>query len=537
MRLDRLKCRVRVRVGVAAVAVAALSGGVAALGADPALGAPAGAGTTGAPVVGTAGGPVRGLATAQVDEFLGIPYAAPPLGALRWRPPQPAAPWSGVRDATRAGSPCPQAASAFGTSSTDEDCLFLNVYTPPRAGRGAGLAVMVWIHGGSLAVGEGDGYDPTSLVGHGVVVVTINYRLGALGFLAHPALADRHGAAGNYGLMDQQAALGWVQRNIGGFGGDRRNVTIFGESAGGLSVLSHLVSPASTGLFAKAIVQSGNYAPNLASQATAEAAGEAFATRAGCADQAADCLRSLPVSAILAGQSGGVGGYQPNVDGRILTRSLQAAFDQGTFNRVPVMVGSNRDEWRLIVAIYELLGFPITAENYVGRLQSDLLLSASDAAAVAAQYPLSAYPSPSLALGAAGTALVYACTAKTADDALSRYVPTFAYEFTEEDAPELFLAPVSFPYGAAHASELPFLFSRLLGRVAPLTTAQQRLAATMQGYWAGFAKRGFPWAPGAPVWPNYTAATHVVQALATPRPHGETDLAEIHKCAFWSTIR
>jgi para-nitrobenzyl esterase len=538
MVLGRVVGRLQRRLGLllcAAVAVAAATppGPATAAAAGPDAAGPGGAGH---PIVGTSDGPVRGLETAAGIEFRGIPYAAPPVGPLRWRPPRPVAHWSGVRDATRFGSPCAQNASAFGTASTSEDCLFLNVSTTPGALKGPKRPVMVWIHGGSLNVGEGDGYDPATLVRDGVVVVTINYRLGALGWLAHPALRDGDGAAGNYGFMDQQAALRWVRRNIHAFGGDARNVTIFGESAGGLSVLAHLVSPASRGLFAKGIVESGNYAPTLASQSAAEAAGRAFATDAGCADQAAACLRALPVSTILASESHGVGGYQPIIDGKELTQSIRPALDKGEFNRVPVMVGSNRDEWRLIVAIEELLGSPVTAENYQDKIQSDLRVTPSVAASIAARYPLSAYPSPSLALGAAGTDRVYACTADAADRSLSKYVPTFAYEFNDENAPQVFLPPVSFPYGAAHASEVPYLFAHVFGTAPALSPDQRQLADTMERYWTGFARRGLPSSAGGPFWPRFTGPAHEVQSLVPPRPRVENDFATVHQCGFWSTL-
>src|SRR5689334_8656223 len=204
---------------------------------------------------------------------------------------------------------------------------------------------MVWIHGGALVTGESNDYIPTKLVDDGVTVVTINYRLGALGFLAHPALADANGQSGDYGLMDQQAALRWVQRNIGRFGGDPRDVTIFGESAGGLSVLSQMASPGARGLFTRAIVQSGAYSLTQASLAQAEAEGQAVAARAGCADQSARCLRSLPVSVILAQTN--PAGYKPDVDGQVLTQSIGTALATGQFNRVPLMNGANHDEYRL----------------------------------------------------------------------------------------------------------------------------------------------------------------------------------------------
>src|SRR5215471_20612922 len=280
----------------------------------------------GALTVDTDRGLVRGRMVGATTEFLGVPYAAPPVGDLRWRPPQPHARWAGVRDATSFGAHCAQGPSAFGVASASEDCLFLNVFAPARRGDDVehGAPVMLWIHGGALVVGESNDYDPAMLVARGVVVVTINYRLGALGFLAHPALAaeSAQGSSGNFGLLDQQAALRWVRRNIREFGGDPGDVTIFGESAGGLSVHAQLASPLAHGLFARAIAESGAYAPNQQSLAGAEAAGSAFATSAGCASQTAACLRGLPVSTILAKQTGGTTG--PNVDGAILPTTIVA---------------------------------------------------------------------------------------------------------------------------------------------------------------------------------------------------------------------
>ena len=230
------------------------------------------------------GGLVRGTTVAGVDSFNGLPYAAPPAGNLRWRPPQRASSWPGVRDATQFGPSCPQSTvnNPFLPPGTiSEDCLYLNVYTP--TGRpGANRPVLVWIHGGGLVQDGARNYDGTKLAAGGAVVVTINYRLGALGFLAHPALASRPGGpAGNYGLMDQQAALRWVQRNIARFGGDPHNVTIAGQSAGGLSVLAQMISPGARGLFRRAIVQSGTFALTQRPLAAAEAADQTFATNVG----------------------------------------------------------------------------------------------------------------------------------------------------------------------------------------------------------------------------------------------------------------
>jgi para-nitrobenzyl esterase len=525
-RIDR---RAGTRLVVAGVTLGAL------IVAAPAVSASTGRhAALGSPVVGTTNGAVRGTSSGPVNEFLGIPYAAPPVGALRWQPPQPAAHWRGVRDATQFAPHCPQPATPFGQASMSEDCLFLNVFTASRhAEAGARYPVMVWIHGGALVTGESNDYIPTKLVEDGVVVVTINYRLGALGFLAHPALADANGQSGDYGLMDQQAALRWVQRNIARFGGDPRHVTIFGESAGGLSTLSQVASPAARGLFAGAIAESGSYNLTQASLASAEAAGQAFAAKTGCTDQTAACLRGLPVSTILADEN--VGGYTPNINSEVLPQTLKTAFATGAFNRVPIVNGTNHDEWRLFVALSELAGNPVTAANYQSMISATLGVPASAAAAIAAEYPLSAYPSPAVALGAVGTDAIFACPALTIDQTVSNFVPTFAYEFNDENAPENFLPPVSFPYGAAHASEIQYLMDLPMAAFpGTLSAPQQQLATTMKSYWTNFAKRGFPSSFGTSFWRNFNKVTQPIQSLIPPMPQTETNFAVQHKCAFWA---
>ena len=335
MRAMPIGQRIRTRLAAGAAAVAVLIAAVACTTATvgphqgpgqgqspsqgPSQGQSASQGQNAGLVVATADGAVRGKAVAATDEFLGIPYAAPPVGALRWQPPRPPAPWHGVRPAVSYAPHCSQSSSPFDVASTSEDCLYLNVFTPAD-NNARTLPVMVWVHGGSLRTGESDDYNPAGLVQHGVIVVTINYRLGALGFLADAALAGRPGGpSGDYGLMDQQAALRWVQRNIRGFGGDPGNVTLFGESAGGLSTLSQLVSPGARGLIQRAIVESGTYELTEQSLASAESAGDAFAAKVGCASDAvpardtAACLRRLPVSTILADQN--PVGYNPDLDG------------------------------------------------------------------------------------------------------------------------------------------------------------------------------------------------------------------------------
>lgn len=497
----------------------------------------------GAGVVPTDNGPVRGLETPVTEQYLGIPYAAPPVGQLRWRPPQPAARWHGPRDASHLGNHCPQPASPFGRESSTEDCLYLNVFTPnvgPGRGHAKHLPVMFWIHGGGLAVGESDEYNPAKLVQKGVVVVTINYRLGYLGFLAHPAFSAESGdhASGDYGLMDQQAALRWVHRNISKFGGDPGNVTIFGQSAGGLSVHSQLVSPLAAGLFNRAIAQSGAYALDLPSLSDAEQKGSNFAQSIGCADQTAACLRALPVQTVLASQPTTSGSILPNVDGKVLPQSIKAAIDSGQFNRVPVIEGSTHDEFTLFAALNVEFVFgqlpPFLYPIVVNTVLSTVGLTA-DPAAVLALYPVSAYgQSVGRAIAAIGTDALFACPGRRAARSLSQFVPTYAYEFDDPNAPQLFIPPASFPYGAYHASEVQYLFDvpNQTG-AAPLNADQQQLADTMKRYWTQFARSGAPNAPGTPFWPPYTVSNDTYMSLVPPTPTADTGFAADHKCAFW----
>ena len=484
------------------------------------------------PIVRTDEGALSGTASGAMNEYLGIPYAAPPIGALRWQPPAPATAWHGVRDATRFGANCAQPASPYGIASTSEDCLFLNVYSPRGVPAHTRLPVMMWIHGGAFSYGESNDFAPAPLVAHGIVVVTINYRLGALGFLADASLGE-HGvggslaSGGDYGLMDQQAALRWVQANIGGFGGDRREVTFAGESAGGLSVLAQLASPGARGLFSRAIVESGTYQLDQATLAQAETSGAAFAAKAGCADNSAECLRALPVSTILADAN--QAGYRPNVDEAILPWTLRQAFDSGTFAHVPVMLGTNKNEYSLFVAQDQFLEHlpPVTATNYVPYIASTLGVSEQAATAIAAQYPVTAYASPQLALTAVGTDTVFACNAQTADAALSRYTPVYGYEFSDQNAPQRYLPPDGFPYGASHTSELSYLFDLRAPIPAHLTSVQQILAAQMQRDWTSFVKLARPW-------PAYFTGTHRLLSFNTPDPTIETNFAAEHHCAFWN---
>jgi para-nitrobenzyl esterase len=524
------------RWAASAALVLALAGVSAVSGVAAATG-----GADGAPVVRTANGAVRGVVTAGGYVFRGVPYAAPPTGRLRWRAPESAANWRGVRDATTFAPSCLQRLDGgfAPPGELSEDCLYLNVYTPTIGDRqGPGRPVLVWIHGGGLATDGARNYDPTQLAAEGTVVVTINYRLGALGFLSHPALASRAGGpSGNYGLMDQQAALRWVQRNIGEFGGNPDNVTIAGESAGGLSVLAHLVSRGSRGLFEKAIVQSGTFALAQRTLADAEAFGEAFAANVNCADQTARCLRSKPAQTLVdTFPTAAIPGV---VDGKVLTESIGTALAAGRFARVPILNGSNHDEELIFVLG---LGVAVSGGTFVGldpagisdgnyqqQIQSTLGVSAARAAAIAAEYPTSAYPLPSFAFSALVGDANFACTALQLNSWTSGRVPTYAYEFNDDAAPPRYgVLPL-----ATHTSELPYLVDLPNAPIqVPLNAAQQGLAADMRAAWANFAATGDPSTPAVP-WPSFNVGGEGL-SLVTPHPQLDTGFASRHHCAFWA---
>jgi para-nitrobenzyl esterase len=495
-------------------------------------------------VVVTDKGVVKGTVGAEGRQFLGIPYAAPPIGERRWRAPAAAARWSGFRDATSFGNNCPQFGTPFGLQSFDEDCLFLNVFTPPQPDRHRLRRdpVMVWFHPGAFQFGESDDYDPRRLVERGVVVVTVNYRLGALGFLAHPDLSaeSSEGTSGNYAIQDQQAALRWVKRNIGAFGGDLDNVTIFGESAGGLSVHTHLASPKSRGLFDRAIVQSGSYSLTQPTLAAVEAEGLAFAAAVSCSAHNLACLRAVPVANVLAKQRPGALGFLPNVDGVVLPMNIGQAFASGRFNRVPVLAGTTHDEFRLFVPLFfDFIAGPVTADFYPTAVGILLGVPAAAVPSVVAQYPLANYSSPAVALGALATDAIFACNMQTATQRLSQYVPTWVYEFNDPTAPQRYLPPASFPYGAYHEAEIQYLFDIVttMPGVA-LDQSQLRLARSMTHYWTNFAHFANPNDFVTPLWLRQTARVDFVQSLQSPRPQFYSSAAfrQDHKCDFWNAF-
>ncbi|MGH7881024.1 MAG: carboxylesterase family protein, partial [Candidatus Binataceae bacterium] len=351
--------------------------------------------------------------------------------------------------------------------------------------------------------------------------------------------------AGNYGFMDQQFALQWVNRNISAFRGDPRKVTIFGESAGGQSVYSQLASPTAKGLFQRAIAESGSYAsftdyldsiiPIAQAETTGstfEESGAAFATAVGCSDQTAACLRAVSAPTLVGVQPFPM---YPFVDGTLLTQTLGAAFASGQFNQVPVISGTNHDEYRLFVAgIYDYKGTPLMNADYataVTTLWGSLL-----APAVLAFYPLP--PSPpadaaSLALGASGTDGLFSCPARNADLSLAQFVTTYTYEFNDENAPLGLLPPASFPLGAYHSAEIQYLMT-VGGIPAPFSPDQQALSAAMISYWTQFARTGDPNSAAEPAWSPYSSTTDEFQSFLPPTPAVESGFTSDHLCtAFW----
>ena len=498
--------------------------------------------------IATQKGKVKGVRRDGMREFLGMPYAAPPLGDLRWQPPQPADSWSDVRAADKFADHCPQNASPFGNPSTTEDCLYLNVFAPDDTRQ---HPVMFFIHGGAGLYGESNDFNPRKIVDQGIVVVTINYRLGALGFLAHPALtaASSNNESGDYGLMDQQAALQWVQRNIDGFGGTPGNVTLFGQSAGGLSVASQLVAPTSQGLFEKAIIESGSYSlalpggqPTLAS---AEDQGKVFAQNVGCTDQSRNCLDKLDVQKILDTQGTKPTRFIPNTGTSIAPKSIADALSQGDFNQVPVIEGTNKTEWRLFVALdYDLTDKgALKSEDYINGIQEALLLPPDLAQVVAAQYPVAQYDNPDSALAAVGTDAAFACPGLREAGLLAQYVPTYAYEFADANAPQIFLPPVdSFDYGPTHTAELAYLFDFFsdanLVQSKSFDPDQEQLSEDMITYWTRFASTGNPNPDtgAATFWPQFQQSGAYL-SLEPPNSQTNTNIAAQHNCQFWSRLR
>ncbi|MCP5183849.1 MAG: carboxylesterase family protein [Pseudomonadales bacterium] len=477
----------------------------------------------GALLASPAAGTVRGAwadAPAGIRVFRGVPYAQPPVGARRFRPPAPLPPWTGTRPATAFGPACPQnpAPDAFvwsrGPFEQNEDCLYLNIWTP--AATDAALPVMVWLHGGSHTTGFGHAriFDGTRLASRGVVLVTINYRLGALGFLAHPALADgdEHGSTGNYGLLDAIAALTWVRDNIAAFGGNPDNVTVFGQSAGSQSVCALTVSPLARGLFHRAIGQSAGCAlPASASDANGRERGVTLAGQlpgAGAAPDMARFLLEVPVAALLRAQvaSGWENASRLVVDGHVIPADPRAMLLAGGAAPVPLLLGSAADEGVGLMPLNEAL----TAEELTNQLTARY---GDQAARLLALYAPQLAQSPAIAareiqadvfltLGMREWATLQTRSGAPVFLYHMRHVPP-AFRLYDPDNPDLALKDGPRSVGAYHSGDLAYVFDNqhLVGM--DWNDSDRMIASHMADYWTAFARTGKPAADQRPPWPTY----------------------------------
>ncbi|GHE84134.1 carboxylic ester hydrolase [Amycolatopsis deserti] len=483
-------------------------------------------------VVRTDAGTVEGKTTGAVDSFLGIPFAAPPVGELRWQPPQPAPAWPGVRPATSYGPACPQASRA----TVNEDCLYLNVYRPARPA-GERLPVLLWIHGGGFSSGSGDQFDGSLLAEtNNIVVVTINYRLGVFGFLDLPGLSPA--GAGNYGLLDQVAALKWANHNIDRFGGDPEGVTVAGLSAGGHSVCSLLASPLTHGLINGAIIHSGGCPSHTVTES--QAAGARFANDAGCG-AAADpvgCLRTKPAAEILgssAGFRGGIlSGPLPTAGVPELPLAPLTAMRTGRFEKVPLLIGSTRDE----VRAWALPFRDATPAQYEKSLE---YLFGDRAADVAKQYPLSNFPAQDTAAYALGAVWTDSSVffglggcqyAQLAQD-IAKYQPkTFLYRF-DARPPSGPVNPAAFDPGATHAADQAYLWPT---PASVYDRDQLRLSVEMVRYWGAFVRQGAPDAAGQAEWPSVPHDRTMILQPGGSSTVTSAAFAATHHCDLWNSI-
>jgi para-nitrobenzyl esterase len=486
--------------------------------------APALAGAADCTGISTDKGPVTGVDNKGVCEYKGIPFAAPPVGDLRFRLPRPAAPWAEPLMADTFRAECYQTPmvdlGANKKPTGDEDCLYLNIWAPTKD-IDAKKPVMLFIHGGGFQHGSGimDTYYGARLAATGdVVVVTINYRLGPFGFFLHPALADPDGSnEGNYGMYDQVQAMKWVQANIASFGGDPGNVTLFGESAGGMSIAMHLTSPLAKGLFQKAIIESGPVF--LLSKTIGELmpVGQAIAENLGCTDPAAaaECLRTLPAEDILLKVKSGImfldtpGSTEkfpsePLAGGKLYPMTAAAAFRSGNFQKdIPVIIGTNKDEASFFVFNDKLdtrADFDAKLAKDTSKMEAIMGTSVMDQT-ILDFYDPDKYETPRKAYAELMGDMAFACPTRiNASQMASQGAPVFLYHFTHEPEGVEMLGD----WGAFHGSELPFVFGNMtfLGMKFPYAN-NKKVSRKVMGLWAGFAHTGVPSYEDAPAWPPY----------------------------------
>jgi para-nitrobenzyl esterase len=487
------------------------------------------------PIAATSAGRIEGRSEGSLRVFKGVPYASPPIGPARWRPPSGVQPWPGIKLAADFGPACTQpshvGASIYASDirPTSEDCLTLNVWAPAGA---SNVPVLVWIHGGALVTGSSKEtlYDGARLAAHGIVVVSINYRLGVLGYLAHPELSAESplGISGNYGLLDQIEALRWIQRNIKAFGGDAANVTIAGESAGGLSVMYLLASPDARGLFSKAIAESAYMisTPELKQHKFGAPAAEESGTKLAAALHAMDiaALRAMDAQALI--DASAAAGFAPFgvIDGHVLTRQLVDVFDRGEQARVPLLAGFNSGEIRSLT----FLAPPPPAssaeyERIVRARYADL-----------ADEFLRLYPSTDMresTLATTRDALYGWTSERLVRSQAAQGVPSFLYLF-DHGYPNADNAGLH----GFHASELPYVFGTLERTPPhwpkiPATPPETALSEAMMNYWTSFARSGQPRAANEPEWPAYgsTGAYMAFQDLPRPSTHLYPGMYALHE--------
>jgi para-nitrobenzyl esterase len=473
------------------------------------------------------GGVVAGAVADGVASWKGVPYAAPPVGERRWKAPQPVEPWTGVRPATQYASDCmqqpfPSDAAPLGTAPA-EDCLYVNVWAPEKPD-GPKLPVMFWIHGGGFVNGGSSPavYDGSAFARRGIVFVSLNYRLGRFGFFAHPALTREQSGEplGNYGYLDQVAALEWVKRNVAAFGGDPGNVTIFGESAGGGSVNTLMVAPLARGLFHKAIVQSGGgraggiMTPRSLKEA--EAVGLAFGALAGAPGEdaaALAALRKLPAKDIVRGLDMMSMGAQrdtyagPMIDGKVVAEEPETAFRAGRQARVPYVIGANDREFGFMPLP------PAAVDGMLARF------GAARDAVVAAYDPAKTGDMGEVGIGIMSDGAMVEPARLMARLAATAGQPTWQYRFAyvatslRKDAK-----------GALHATEIPFVFQTLRAKYGEATSPEdERIAAAANAYWSAFAKTGDPNVDGLPRWPAFDAKGDLILVIAAPEPLAKPD--------------
>ena len=456
----------------------------------------------GSTVVKTDAGSVSGINQDGIRVYHGIPFASPPTGDLRWRPPAPVQPWTGIKETTQYSATCPQPGSS--SLNMSEDCLYLNVWTPAKSADEK-LPVMVFFYGGGFkdVASSMPAYNGTTLAQKGVIVVTPNYRLGALGFLAHPQLDQEssYNVSGNYGIMDQQAALAWVQKNIGAFGGDPSRVTIFGQSAGAESVLVHIASPASKGLYRQGIVESGPFWAHGAiinathSKADAELFGQEFAERLGYSgpDAIARMRQVSPKDLINATPSPSSSfwgthtvGFEPTIDGWILPDTMDNLYMNHRVNPVPLMIGNNANDGTTLSANANM-----TVPEYTSFLKSRF---GKDADLVFARYPASSTAEVQLRLAQIMTDYDFSDSVEFAADSMGAIsLDTYVYRYS-------YILPEQ-PYGAFHGSETLLLFG------VPGIPSDPAVAANVVDLWTRFAKTGNPNGGMNVTWPNYSKET------------------------------